>query len=119
MAKSSFLEILGGYEQPDGSESQGKRFAAKHITGSVGRNVNQSRMMRRFSALCTRIADLLAYTASRAYGMFLLGFGLLTLLLHFAKDYLNINLKLFQKILLYMMMCCNFFMYLAARGQGL
>ena len=36
----------------------------------------------------------------------------------FAKDYLNINLKLFQKILLYMMMCCNFFMYLAARGQG-
>ena len=37
----------------------------------------------------------------------------------FAKDYLNINLKLFQKILLYMMMCCNFFMYLAARGQGL
>jgi hypothetical protein len=36
----------------------------------------------------------------------------------FAKDYLNINLKLFQKILLYMMMCSNFFMYLAARGQG-
>ena len=36
----------------------------------------------------------------------------------FAKDYLNIHLKLFQKILLYMMMCCNFFMYLAARGQG-
>lgn len=36
----------------------------------------------------------------------------------FVKDYLNINLKLFQKILLYMMMCNNFFMYLAARGQG-
>lgn len=36
----------------------------------------------------------------------------------FAKDYLNINLKLFQKILLYMMMCSNYFMYLAARGQG-
>lgn len=36
----------------------------------------------------------------------------------FAKDYLNVNLKLFQKILLYMMMCSNFFMYLAARGQG-
>ena len=37
----------------------------------------------------------------------------------FVKEYLNINLKLFQKILLYMMMCCNYFMYLAARGQGL
>lgn len=36
----------------------------------------------------------------------------------FAKDYMNINLKLFQKILLYMMNICNFFCYIAARGQG-
>ena len=36
----------------------------------------------------------------------------------FVKDYLNVKLKLFQKILLYMMMCSNFFMYIAARGQG-
>lgn len=36
----------------------------------------------------------------------------------FVKDYLNINLKLFQKILLYAMMCNNYFMYIAARGQG-
>lgn len=34
----------------------------------------------------------------------------------FVKDYLNVNLKLFQKILLYAMMHNNFFMYLAARG---
>lgn len=36
----------------------------------------------------------------------------------FVNDYLNIKLKLFQKILLYAMMHNNFFMYLAARGQG-
>lgn len=36
----------------------------------------------------------------------------------FAKEYLNINLKLFQKILLYAMMLNNYFMYIAARGQG-
>ena len=36
----------------------------------------------------------------------------------FVKDYLNINLKLFQKILLYAMMHNNYFMYIAARGQG-
>ena len=36
----------------------------------------------------------------------------------FAKDYLNIHLKLFQKILLYAMMLNNYFMYIAARGQG-
>ncbi len=34
----------------------------------------------------------------------------------FCKDYLNINLKLFQKILIYMMNKSNFFMYLASRG---
>ena len=36
----------------------------------------------------------------------------------FAKDYLNVHLKLFQKILLYAMMINNYFMYIAARGQG-
>lgn len=36
----------------------------------------------------------------------------------FVKDYLNINLKLFQKILIYAMMHNNAFMYIAARGQG-
>lgn len=36
----------------------------------------------------------------------------------FCKDYLNVYLKLFQKILLYAMMCNNYFMYLASRGQG-
>lgn len=33
-------------------------------------------------------------------------------------DYLNVHLKLFQKILLYAMMYNNYFMYLASRGQG-
>lgn len=36
----------------------------------------------------------------------------------FARDYLGITLKLFQMILLYMMNASNYFMYLAARGQG-
>lgn len=36
----------------------------------------------------------------------------------FAKDYLNVNLKLFQKILLYEMMHNNFSIYIASRGQG-
>ena len=36
----------------------------------------------------------------------------------FVKDYLNIQLKLFQKILIYMMMVSTNFMYTASRGQG-
>ena len=34
----------------------------------------------------------------------------------FVKECLNINLKLFQKILLFAMMHYHYFMYLAARG---
>ena len=36
----------------------------------------------------------------------------------FAKDYLGLNLKLFQQILLYFMNLYNYMMYFAARGQG-
>ena len=36
----------------------------------------------------------------------------------FCKDYLNINLKLFQKILIFLMNWSNYFMYIASRGQG-
>ena len=36
----------------------------------------------------------------------------------FCKDYLNIDLKLFQKILIFLMMWSNYFMYIASRGQG-
>lgn len=36
----------------------------------------------------------------------------------FAADYLNLDLRLFQKILLYIMNLSNFFCYIAARGQG-
>lgn len=36
----------------------------------------------------------------------------------FAKEYLGINLKVFQMILIYMMSISHYFMYLASRGQG-
>ena len=36
----------------------------------------------------------------------------------FCSEYLMIRLKLFQKILLFMMNVCTHFMYIAARGQG-
>lgn len=35
-----------------------------------------------------------------------------------AKEYLNINLKLFQKILLYLMMLNNYFLFIGSRGIG-
>lgn len=35
----------------------------------------------------------------------------------FCKDYLNINLKPFQQILIVMMNICHYVMYIAARGR--
>lgn len=36
----------------------------------------------------------------------------------FVSEYLNVSLKLFQKILIYMMMISTNFMYIASRGSG-
>lgn len=36
----------------------------------------------------------------------------------FCADYLNIHLKLFQKILIFLMFWNNYFIYIASRGQG-
>ena len=36
----------------------------------------------------------------------------------FCEDYLNIHLKLFQQILIYMMMLSTNFMFLASRGRN-
>lgn len=36
----------------------------------------------------------------------------------FVLEYLNVKLKLFQKILIYMMMISTNFMYIASRGSG-
>lgn len=36
----------------------------------------------------------------------------------FCRDYLNIKLKLFQKILIYAMITNHYFAYIASRGQG-
>ncbi len=35
----------------------------------------------------------------------------------FAKEYLNLNLKLFQQILLFLMVRCTGFCFIAARGR--
>ena len=88
MAKSGFYDLISGYEsESDGSK--GKKFTVKYITGNASR-ATQSRTARRISEAGAKISETLNYTSTRAYGLFLLGFGLLTLLIHFAKDYLNV-----------------------------
>lgn len=88
MANSSFLEILNGYESAPDTNTKGKRFASVAITGSVT-YLSQGRTVRRVSEFFSDISKLVAYTSTRAYGFFLLGFGLLTFIINLMKDYLG------------------------------
>lgn len=88
MAKNKFLDLIVGYESHADSDTKGKKFTVMEIAGSVS-SASNSRTARAITRFTTSVADILTYTSTRMYGMFLLGFGLLTLLLHFIKDYLN------------------------------
>lgn len=89
MAKRNLLDLLFGYEQSEG-EGKGKRFASREISGSVAHRSN-SRLLHNINELIGKIFDMIAYTSTRTYGLFLGSFGLLTLIIHFAKDYLGLG----------------------------
>ncbi len=85
MASNQFLDLLIGYEK-EGREE--RKFVTCNVSGkiiSARGTVARSRMSRFTSSLSAYVS----HTSTRAYGMLLLGFGLLTLLLHFVKDYVN------------------------------
>lgn len=86
MSKVTFSDILRGYEKR-GEVSGGSRFATKRISGTAA--IQTSRTSRRFRDAMERIANCLTVTSTRTYGLFLLTFGIVTLLLHFVKDYLD------------------------------
>lgn len=89
MAKRNLLDLLFGYEQNEG-EGKGKRFASREVSGSVAHRSN-SRLLHNINELIGKIFDMIAYTSTRTYGLFLGSFGLLTLIIHFAKDYLGLG----------------------------
>jgi len=81
--KHTFYELLGGYYQPEGGE--GKKFICKSLTGTFsGKRSAQTKLMH---AATSRLKSLFAFTSARFYGLFLLSFGLVTLLVHLVKDY--------------------------------
>ena len=62
-------------------------FFLRNISGSV--TVAQRVGGSRFEMFFQRLSMLLSYTSVRAYGLFLLGFGLLSVVSDFVKDYLK------------------------------
>ena len=88
MSDKAFLKLLSGYENVTGEGIRGKRFFCRKISGSVTR-VNKTRFSRVVFGGAARLGDRLAYSSTRAYGMFFLGFGLLSMLVTLARDYLG------------------------------
>ena len=98
MAKQNLLDLLVGYEQNEG-EGKGKRFASREISGSVAHR-SKSRLLHKINELIGKIFDMIAYTSTRTYGLFLGTFGLLTLIIHFAKDYLGLGANVSPAVIL-------------------
>ncbi|MBQ8529452.1 MAG: hypothetical protein IJ459_06925 [Clostridia bacterium] len=94
MAKSPFLDFLNGYEtptSPDGTESvTGRRFFVRSYSGSITKARRKS-LFTRSVAWGDKFSRLVSYTCSKAYGAFLLAFGLFTFVLYFLSDYLEFS----------------------------
>lgn len=84
MNKMNLSSLINGYETVQGTGEQ--RFYCNSVSGSPNRR-QRSRTSRRFENFLGAIVDLLSYSSTRMYGMLLVGFGLLSLLLHFTKEY--------------------------------
>ena len=84
MDKTNLSCLLNGYESA--SKNGTERFYCKSVCGSLVRR-SRNRFARRLSNMVGSFADLMSYSSTRMYGMFFVGFGLLSLLLHFTKEY--------------------------------
>ncbi len=91
--KSNALKLLTGYEYPnvEGSSRSaiGKRFYARKVSGRVTQNTKRFLDSRTMKVLRS-VADIFSYTSAKAYGAFLLAFGLLSLVIQFVKDYFEV-----------------------------
>ena len=94
MARNAFLDFLNGYEKPiaeDGRSSLiGKRFFSRSYSGSVARKKNKSLFAITLSA-GNKFSQIVAFTSTKAYGAGFLTFGLVTFILYFINDYLNLG----------------------------
>ena len=88
MAKHTFGELLSGYTNGDGTSS-GKKFLVETVTGSAGR-VSIVRFSKHLSRFFEKLTNTISYTPARSYGAMFSVFGILSLVIHFVKDYVGI-----------------------------
>ncbi len=93
MAKSQFLDLLDGYEEPLGEGGAplplGKRFFVRNISGSTRRRSREG-ILSRIGKLLSFIARRVIYTKAKVFGLFALTFGFSALVLHLLCYYIGI-----------------------------
>ena len=82
MAKHKPIELLLGYEK---DAEYGSKFKTVPLTGNVSRT--RTRPVRAIISSAESVLRSLSYSSIRGYGMFLLGFGVLALILHLVRSY--------------------------------
>ena len=84
MADFSFKHIINGYEPKSG---HGENFFSRGITGYM--NKRHNKLVRAMAVAGDKMSETMAVTSTRSYGAFFISFGLLTLMIHYARDYLR------------------------------
>lgn len=93
MEKSKILQFLTGYEQSEASFDESRKHGAVGRTfyaltfGGARRDLLRRLASGRLSKGLSRFFRRFAYTSTRSYGLFLLTFGLMTLLAYLGKYY--------------------------------
>lgn len=92
MARSQFIDLLNGYEQPVGEDEKplplGKRFYAYALSGSATGS-SKKRTASRVAELFALITRLFTYTKAKVYGLAALTFGFSVLAVNFLGYYLG------------------------------
>ncbi len=87
MSDLSLFEIINGYSKAK-SREEGKKFISRSVSGSFVGKQNK-RGLNVIVAFTQKLKSLIAYTSMRCYGLLLLGFGLVTLITHFSRIYME------------------------------
>ena len=82
MADNKARDFFLGYEK---DAEYGKKFAERQITGDVTKT--RGRRVRALLDAMHALTNTFSYSSTRSYGMFLMGFGVLSLLLHYTNNY--------------------------------
>ena len=92
MARSQFIDLLDGYEEPRESKragSLGKRFFVREISGVMTQEKKRKTSSRYYKFLAA-FSRLITYTKARVWGAGLFSFGAVVALLHLTLSYLGV-----------------------------